>query len=63
MLVALACAATAPAGLVVQRKEYLLLLALVVTAAACILLVHNHSSAGLYGCSVLLGAAFGVTNA
>jgi hypothetical protein len=51
VLVALACAATAPAGLLVRRKEFLLLLALVLTAAACWLLVHNHTAAGLYGCS------------
>ena len=63
VMVALACAVCAPAGLLIGRKEYMVIVALLVTGAACLILVHNHNAAGLTATAVLLGAAFGVTNA
>ncbi len=63
LLVALSCTVCTPLGLLVNKKEHLLLLALLLAALALLLLVNLHNSIGLYVSSILMGGAFGVTNA
>lgn len=63
LLVALSCTLCTPAGLLVNKKEHLLLLALLLAALALLILIRNHNPGGLYVSSILMGCAFGVTNA
>ena len=55
--------AGSPLHLLVGRKENLMLIAMFLAAAGTLVLANSSSSGGLHFSAMLLGAAFGVTNA
>ena len=63
LLVGIAAVCCSPLSLLLQRKEILVLLAMGLATAGMLLLASSSSSSTLQLVALLLGAAFGVTNA
>jgi hypothetical protein len=63
LLVGLLTIACSPLNLLIKRKELLVLIAMSLAAAGMLLLASSSGSGTLHVASLLLGAAFGVTNA